>query len=35
MTPISNTMYSVCLFFALIALSAWNSRRDTRRQRYQ
>ena len=34
-TPISNTMYSVCLFFALIALSAWNSRRDTRRQRYQ
>jgi hypothetical protein len=35
MTAIANTMYSVCLFFALVALSAWSSRRDTRRQRYQ
>jgi hypothetical protein len=35
MSPISNTLYSVCLFFALIALSSWSGRRQTRRARVQ
>jgi hypothetical protein len=31
MAPISNTIYTVCLFLALISLSAWSSRREKRR----
>jgi len=35
MQPITNTLYSVGLFLALIALSSWTKRRQTRPERYQ
>jgi hypothetical protein len=30
MTPLSHTLFSVCLFLALSALLSWSTRRDRR-----